>query len=891
MANKAQVTYRKDYQAPNHDIDNVILTFDLIANRTRVTSTLTVTPRSQRISNDLVLDGENLHLDSLKINGKPAVMGEYDMLPGQLIFHDIADITKIEIVTIINPEANLEFSGLYMSNGNFLTQCEAEGFRRITYFPDRPDVLSKYTVYLHAPKACKVLLSNGNLIEEGELPDGRKYACWEDPHPKPSYLFALVAGNFVADEAKISLMNGKTATLQVWVEPGNENKTAYAMESLKKAIKWDESRFGLTLDLDRFMIVATDDFNMGAMENKGLNIFNSKYVLADEQVATDSDFSAIQSTVGHEYFHNWTGNRVTCRDWFQLSLKEGLTVFREQEFASDCLGTESAKVVNRLRDVRALKVNQFPEDAGPMAHPIRPDSYREINNFYTMTVYEKGAEVVRMYQTLLGKEGFKKGLLEYLNRFDGCAATCDDFRVAMGDANDTNLIDFSYWYSQAGTPRVKIRTEWQESQNKYIFTATQSNRSFTGQPKPHPLPIPIAMGILDDRGRSVPLQLIGEDSPKGISRVLLLTEEEQSWTFVNIPRQPIPSIGRGFSAPVIFDVKYDRDQLILLAKNDPDLFNRAQAFEKLSLLVIEDIMNDIRSGKIPSSLNVMEKYVLLFDDILNDESLSPAYRAEVLRLPSETNIAEQCIFIEPAVIREALTVIQKKIGQRLKTSFEEKLKSCDTPGEYRFSAEQAGKRALKHLSLEYLVISNNPKATLQMRTLFNQGNNLTDRLAAIRIAAISGLPIIREMLLQAVREWTDEPLLFNKLLQTCASLRTISEDAPVVDTIRQIMSWHLFSLKNPNKVYSLLGTFFRTGGPEFHTPNGKGYQLWCDAILKIDKFNPQVAARLARSIENWRRYEPKLSFMMYRALVYVSQQKGLSVNLREIIDKSLNEPV
>ncbi len=891
MSNNSSVTYRKDYKVPNHDIESINMVFDLVPTRTVVTSTLLVQPRPDRESDDLILDGENLTLDTLKINGEPALRDQYDMAPGKLIFHNISKPTEIEIVTIISPRNNLELSGLYMSKNIFITQCEAEGFRRITYYPDRPDVLSRYTVTLHAPRDCKVLLSNGNLVEEGELPDGRRYARWVDPHPKPSYLFALVAGDLVANEEKITLGNGSKATLQVWVENGNENKTAYAMESLKKAIKWDEARYGLSLDLDRFMIVATDDFNIGAMENKGLNIFNSKYVLANEKVATDEDFAAIESVIGHEYFHNWTGDRVTCRDWFQLSLKEGLTVFREQEFASDMLGQESARVVKRIQDVRFLKSVQFAEDAGPMAHPVRPESYSEISNFYTTTVYEKGAEVVRMYQALFGKEGFKKGLQEYLRRFDGSAATCDDFRHAMADANHANLDQFELWYSQAGTPRVSIKTEWNESQNQFTVKARQVNRAFAGQPKPRPLFIPLSIGILDDKGNDIPLQLDHEKTPRGTTRILHLNQEEQSWTFVNVTKKPLISVGRGFSAPVIIDIDYSRDQLTFLAKNDSDLFNRYVAFEKLSLMAVEALMNDVRNGKHPNSLSPMESYLICFEDILNDDSLSPAYRAEMLRLPSESEVAESAVIIEPAIIRSALDVMRKKIGSRLKASFEDKLKTCDTTGVYKFNPTHAGKRALKHLSLEYLVASNNPKSVLLVRNLFERGNNLTDRLNALRTTVRSGLPIHREMLKRAELEWQSEPLLINKLLQTHALVRSPTHEGDVVHHLRAMMDHRLFQIKNPNNVYSLFNTFFKQGGPEFHTYSGTGYQLWIDVVLQIDKFNPQVSARLARALENWRRYEPRLASMMYKALQYVQDKKDLSQDLREIINKALTEPL
>jgi aminopeptidase N len=886
----SSLVYRKDYKPFSHEIESIHLTFDLITTQTDVTSVMQVVPAPNRDTDDLILDGENLELRSIRINDEPALREQYDLSPGKLVIHRVSEPTKIEICTRINPQANLEFSGLYMSKGNFITQCEAEGFRRITYYPDRPDCLSKFTTTIHAPSDCKVLLSNGNLKEEGKLQNGKNYAVWEDPFPKPSYLFALVAGNFVAHEEQIRLMDGRTALLQIWVEPNNEDKTAYAMESLKKAIRWDEKRYGLTLDLERFMIVATDDFNMGAMENKGLNIFNSKYVLANPQVATDTDFQNIEAVIGHEYFHNWTGDRVTCRDWFQLSLKEGLTVFREQEFSADMLENKSAQAVKRLQDVRTLRTLQFPEDAGPMAHSIRPESYSEINNFYTTTVYEKGAEVVRMYQTLFGREGFARGLQEYLRRFDGSAATCDDFRRAMGEANEADLRQFERWYSSVGTPRVSVSGSWNETAKTYTVTCSQSLRALPGQPAPLPLPIPIKIGLLNPQGKDMPLKLLGEARAAAAEMTLLLTKEKESWTFVNINDRPVLSVGRGFSAPVIFDCRHSREELLFIAKNDSDLFNRAEAFQNLTMQTIANIMNEIQN-KGSASPHLPETYLYAFENLLNDKSLSPAYRAFTLSLPNEALIAENSILIEPDLIRFASDHLRKLVGKRLKGHFEETLKANQITGLYKPTPDQIGKRALKHLALSYLVAAQDPKGVQEARNLFKQSNNMTDRIEALRIAVASGLPFSKEMLAKTAGDWQNEPLLMNKWMQIQATSRSQSSDIPVVDMIRALKKNPAFSIRNPNNVYSLLGTFFKSGGPEFHTPDGKGYQLWLDTVLEIDKFNPQVAARLARSLESWRRYKPQLAAMMFKALQYVSAQKDLSRDTREVVDRALNEPV
>lgn len=887
---KNKIVYRSQYLPPNHDIERVALTFDLFPTDTRVTNQMLVVPRPDASGSDLALDGENLELKSIKINGEPAACDRYVFKDGQLIIRGIDQPTTIEIVNHINPKANLEFSGLYMSKDNYITQCEAVGFRRITFYPDRPDILAKFKTTIHAPKDYPVLLSNGNLIEEGSLLDGRRYAVWEDPFPKPCYLFALVAGNFVVNEETIQLKNGKNALLQIWVEPANADKTAHAMESLKHAVKWDEDRFDLSLDLDRFMIVATDDFNMGAMENKGLNIFNSKYVLANPNVATDSDYANIETVIGHEYFHNWTGDRVTCRDWFQLSLKEGLTVFREQEFDADMLGNKSAQIVKRLQDVRALKTAQFPEDAGPMAHPVRPESYSEIDNFYTMTVYEKGAEVVRMYQTLLGKEGFKKGLLEYIRRYDGTAATCDDFRHAMAEANGVDLEQFDRWYSQAGTPRLSVQTDWNEVDKLFTVSFKQNQRVFAGHPLPKPLPIPIKLGFLSKDGHEIPLKLKGSEAEPISEMTLLMTEAEQSWCFEDINTLPILSLNRDFSAPIIVNMDYQRDELTALAKYDKNLFNRAEAFQELTFRQLEQIMFEMQTKK-NMNPHIPESYLFAFENLLNDQTLSPAYRAFTLSMPSERLVGERCLIIEPDVIRAALDHLTKLVGKRLKSHFEDIVKFFVTPSPYKPEPEQAGKRALRHLALTYLVYAQDAKATQQTRGLFEKGTNMTDKQAGLSIAVSAGLPFSMELLRKSYAEWNTEPLLMNKWLRILATARSNGVNQPMVDVIRGTLNAQGFSIKNPNNVYSLLGTFFNNGGPEFHRPDGSGYQLWVEIVLAIDKFNPQVASRLARSLENWKRYSPALSKMMFKALSYVRSQNEISNDLKEILDRTLDETI
>ncbi|MBV8634489.1 MAG: aminopeptidase N, partial [Burkholderiaceae bacterium] len=590
--------YRKNYTAPSFFVDTVELGFDLEPSATRVAARLTLRRNPASKGRAIELYGEEVELVQLRLNGKTLTKRAYRLADGIIEIPDAPDEAELEIETLIRPDKNTSLMGLYVSNGNFFTQCEAEGFRKITYFPDRPDVMARYTVMLRADKArFPVLLSNGNLIEEGDLGDGRHYAKWEDPFKKPSYLFALVAGDLVCQEEKFKLASGREVLLQVWVEHGNLDKTQHAMDSLKNSIRWDEKRYGLELDLDRFMIVAVGDFNMGAMENKGLNIFNTKYVLANERIATDADYAGIESVVGHEYFHNWTGNRVTCRDWFQLSLKEGLTVFRDQEFSADMVGSDSGRAVKRIEDVRVLRQAQFPEDAGPMAHPVRPDSYVEINNFYTVTVYEKGAEVVRMYQTLFGRLGFRKGMDLYFQRHDGHAVECDDFRAAMADANGADLTQFERWYSQAGTPIVTAEAHYDAAAKTYTLTLAQSCPATPGQAEKLPFHIPVAVGLLDGQGRNMSLRLQGSSAPAYSTLVLELRETRQSFVFIGVHEAPVPSLLRDFSAPVTLKYDYTDADLAFLMAYDSDPFNRWEAGQRLAMRRLLALTAAVQKGE------------------------------------------------------------------------------------------------------------------------------------------------------------------------------------------------------------------------------------------------------------------------------------------------------
>ena len=880
--------FRKDYIPPTHWVDSVYLEFDLHPQQTHVHSTLMIRPNEDRINNDLVLNGRDLDLIRIAIDGRELDRSEYTILPsGDIVLRGITENIKLEIENVINPQANSSLMGLYLSNGNFMTQCEAEGFRRITYYPDRPDVSAKFTVRINAPKSvCPVLLSNGNLIEEGELDGNWHYTCWEDPFPKPSYLFALVAGNLKCREEKFQLKNGKKALLQIWVEPRNLDKTEFALESLKRAIAWDEERFGLELDLERFMIVATDDFTMGAMENKGLNIFNSRCVLATPQVATDRDFARIESVIGHEYFHNWTGDRVTCRDWFQLTLKEGLTVFREQEFAADMLGDSTARAVKRIEDVRYLRDRQFPEDAGPMAHPIRPESYEEINNFYTTTVYEKGAEVIRMLQTLLGKDGFKRGLDLYIREHDGSCATCEDFLNAMAEANMRNLNQFKRWYSQAGTPHVRVRTHWDAQSATYAVTLTQFCPPSPGQDKKEPFFIPFDIALFNSKGTPIALQLQEETTAKGTSRVLELTDEEHTWVFVGVKEQPIPSLARNFSAPIIVDYNYTPEELVFLSQCDNDAFNRAQAMEELSLLCINEMVADFERG---TRMVINPHYRNAFESMLTDKSVSPAFKAIALTLPSETRIAESQPMINPIAIRAAIRSLREQLGRQFSHVIMRVFDDNAPNPVYSPSAAEAGKRAMRAFCFELLLAGGNAKSLLRARQIFETSKILTERLDALRIIVNSASPTKFTLLEAAEAEWRKEPLLINKWFTLQATATVPMDECPIVDVVQNLIERYPgYNVHNPNNVYSLVLAFCQNNLAEFHRPDGAGYKLWVEQVLKLDRINPQVSSRLARCLDNWRRYTPECSKLMFSALKYVYSQPNLSSDLKEVVGKALN---
>ena len=873
-----QTIYRKDYTAPGYLVDTVELGFDLDPERTIVANRMTMRRNEASPQREIELYGENLFLVALRLNGKTLGKGDYRIDGDILRIAGAPDEVTLEIETITAPVKNTTLNGLYVSNGNFFTQCEAEGFRAITYFPDRPDVMARFTVMLRADKQkYPVLLSNGNLIDEGDLGDGRHYAKWEDPFKKPSYLFALVAARLACQEETFRLADGRDALLQVWVEEGNLDKTDYAMQSLKNSIRWDEERFGLELDLDRFMIVAVSDFNMGAMENKGLNIFNTKFVLANSRVATDIDYAGIEAVVGHEYFHNWTGNRVTCRDWFQLSLKEGLTVFRDQEFSADMIGTDSGRAVTRIDQVRTLRQAQFPEDAGPMAHPVRPDSFVEINNFYTVTVYEKGAEVVRMYQTLLGREGFRKGMDLYFERHDEQAVECDDFRAAMADANGRNLDQFERWYSQAGTPVVRAETRYDDAAQTYELTLSQRCPPTPGQDSKLPFHIPVAFGMLGADGDDIPLVLNGQ--LVGNTVVLELKETSQTFRFTRVKETPTPSILRDFSAPVVLEYDYSDAELLHLFSHDSDPVNRWEAGQRLAMTRLLQLTAAVAAG---GKMALDDTFIEAMGRIAADASLDAGFREQALLLPSESMIADQMEVVNPQAIHLARQFMRRTIGIQLRAQLQEQYQANQTPGEYSPDAISAGRRGLKNLALAYLAAAPDPLSNDLAQQQYDNAGNMTDRVAALVALIHSEAITAEEALERFYQDFESEALVIDKWF-------TMQAAAPGADVaaVRALMRHKAFNIKNPNRARSLIFAFANGNPAQFHAPDGSGYGFWAEQVIALDAINPQVASRLARSMDRWRRFAPALQAQMKKALQKVAGMKKLSNDVREIVTKAL----
>ncbi|PRD69247.1 aminopeptidase N [Malikia spinosa] len=875
------VVKREDYAAPAFLVDSVDLCFDLDPAKTRVLNKMWLRRNPAVAAQPLRLDGEELNLARVLVNGEGS---SFKLDGNQLVLEKLPEGDQpfeLEIFTTCAPAKNSKLMGLYVSQGTFFTQCEAEGFRRITYFLDRPDVMASYSVTLRADKAAyPVLLSNGNLVEQGELDDGRHFAKWVDPHKKPCYLFALVAGQLVSREQRITSRSGGQHLLQVYVRPGDLDKTEHAMNSLMASIAWDEARFGLPLDLERFMIVATSDFNMGAMENKGLNIFNTKYVLANPATATDTDYAGIESVVGHEYFHNWTGNRVTCRDWFQLSLKEGLTVFRDQEFSMDMAGSASARAVKRIEDVRVLRSAQFPEDAGPMSHPVRPDQYAEINNFYTVTIYEKGAEVVRMQQTLVGREGFARGMKLYFERHDGQAVTCDDFAQAIADANPDSelarqLPQFKRWYSQAGTPRLHASGSYDAQMRRYTLTLGQSCPATAGQPAKEAFVIPVALGLLDAQGRELP------DS----ARTVVLSETSQTVVFDDVDAEPVPSILRGFSAPVVLEFDYSDAQLLTLLAHDSDAFNRWEAGQRLALRCA------LAAVQSPAAVHqpLDAAYLDAMRAILRAPGLDSAFKELVLTLPGETYIAEQLDLVDPQRIHAVREAMREQLAHALHDDWVQAFEANHDNGAFRPDPVSSGRRALAGLALTMLCLAarenGNPVWPGKALQRFKDAGNMTDRVSALGALVGSGSALAAQALERFHALFKGEELVLDKwfALQAGAPDR----GGNILPQVKQLLSHPDFHLRNPNRARSLIFSYCNANPGAFHRADAAGYLFWSERVLEIDAFNPQVAARLARALDRWSKLAEPYRHAAREAIARVAAKPDLSNDVREVVTRAL----
>ena len=880
MTNDTPKTIRlNDYRAPAFLIENVALEFDLHPDRTQTLARMAL--RRNPVHGDgrapLSLLGEDLELISLALDGRALGPGDYTADAGGISLAGAPDACELEVITRIAPAANTKLEGLYQSSGIFCTQCEAEGFRRITYFPDRPDVMTTYRVTIRADKtACPVLLSNGNLVDAGALADGRHFAVWDDPFPKPSYLFALVAGDLRWLEDSFITQSGRDVTLRIYTDPGNEDRCGYAMEALQRSMRWDEEKYGLEYDLDLFNIVAINDFNMGAMENKSLNVFNAKYVLANADTATDDDYANIEAIVAHEYFHNWTGNRVTCRDWFQLSLKEGLTVFRDQQFSADMRSAP----VQRIKDVRALRAGQFPEDGGPLAHPVRPASYIEINNFYTATVYEKGAEVIGMYQTLLGEDGFRKGMDLYFQRHDGQAVTCDDFLAAMADANGADLEQFKLWYSQAGTPEVHVLGNYDADTQVYELNLSQSLAATPDGVIKQPMRIPLAIGLLDGDGNDLPL-----DASGATTKVLDLVDGDASVRFEGLAEAPVPSINRGFSAPVHVRQELGDAEAAFLMAHDSDAFNRWEAGQRYATALLGAMAAEIAQG---CEAAVDQDFIAALGHILADPDLDPAFVALACQLPSEQYLAEQADRADPAAIHAAREVLRKAIARTLRDDLLAIYDANRSNAPYSPDAPSAGRRALKNLALSYLSELEDERCRDLAVHQFRDADNMTDRIAALSALNDRRDEARAEALSAFHDRFKDDAVVIDKWL----SLQAASSRPDTLERVIDLMAHPVFSIKQPNKVRALISVFCAANPFRFHAPDGSGYRFLADRVLELDPINPQVAARLATQLGRWRHYDEGRQALMRAELSRIlaaSDTDGLSPDVFEIASKALGD--
>lgn len=877
-----QAIHLKNYQTPNYRISTVDLDINLHPTHTIVSSTLSVT-RQKNVSADepLVLDGDELKLNYVMVNGKTLTDSDYKETPTSLTLYNLpkANTFSVQIETEINPTANTKLMGLYRSSGNYCTQCEAEGFRRITYFLDRPDVLAVYTTRIEADKKdVPILLGNGNPVKKGAAGKGRHYAIWHDPHPKPAYLFALVGGDLGSVHKPFKTMSGRKVKLGIYVEKGKEGSTDYAMDSLIRSMKWDEEVFGCEYDLDVFNIVAVSDFNMGAMENKGLNIFNDKYVLGDSDTATDADYANIEGIIAHEYFHNWTGNRITCRDWFQLCLKEGLTVYRDQEFSAD----ERSRPVKRIADVRGLKAAQFPEDAGPLAHPVRPETYREINNFYTATIYQKGAELIRMLATILGEKKFKKGMDLYLKRHDGDAATIEEFLTCFEQAAKFDLTQFALWYSQAGTPLLNVSSSYDKPKESFVLEFEQFTPSTPSQKRKSPVYIPQKIGLIGANGEDMkPTKVVGAEFEND---VLHLTKRKHKVVFSGIKERPVVSLNRNFTAPIEIDYRQTPNDLAFLAASDTDTFSRWQAYQNYATKLLIAGYRSIQADK---RVKIDEKFLDISKDILLDESLEPAYRATILTLPSESDLAQAISKnVNPDAIAKSRTALRIALGKTFEPSRKKLLASIKNSNAFSASADEAGKRSLRGLIMAYGLAGKSKSAINEIVKDYKKSNNMTDRFNALTtIVHFHPTKADREKVLaDFYKRYHKDHIVLDKWF----SVQAAKPSASTITTIRKLMKHPDFTFNNPNRFRSLLGVFAMGNQTAFNAANGKGYMLMADALIKLDKINPQVTARMLTAFRSYSSLEPSRKRHAQEALVKIQKSGDLSRDTADILDRMLS---
>jgi len=869
----------KDYRTPDWLIETVALDFSLDPTATTVRARLKLKPNSAGTPAPLVLDGEELRLRSLALDGKPLPAENFVATPDRLTIAQPPNRAfELEIETVVDPTGNTQLMGLYRAGTTYCTQCEAEGFRRITYFLDRPDVMAIYTTRIEADRTeTPVLLANGNLIAQGEVPGtNRHFAVWHDPFPKPSYLFALVGGALARVSDNFTTMSGREVALHIYVEPGKEERCLFAMDSLKRAMRWDEQAFGREYDLDIFMIVAVSAFNMGAMENKGLNVFNDKYVLATPATATDDDFARIEAVIAHEYFHNWTGDRITCRDWFQLCLKEGLTVFRDQEFSAD----ERSRAVERIGDVRALRSHQFVEDAGPLAHPVRPELYHEINNFYTTTVYDKGAEVVRMIKTLLGPELFRKGMDLYFTRHDGHAATVEHFVQCFADVSGRDFSQFMRWYTQAGTPEVIVAPHYDARAKTYRLDMSQSIPPTPRQPDKAPMVIPLAVGLVGRSGADLPLAIDGRPLERG---VLELTGPRQSFVFTGVAERPIPSLNRGFSAPIKLAAPIEPDELRFLAAHDSDPFNRWQALQALAMALLKANVAARRAGA-PEREDA--GLMAALGAVLKDPSLEPLFVAMALMPPSETDLAHEIgRDVDPDAVFAARRRLRIATGRHHAAALSDTYERMNTAGPYRPDAQGAGRRTLKYACLNLLTLAEHGEAIARARTQYDNADNMTDRMAALETLALHDRPERAAALEDFYRRYAEDPLIIDKWL----TLQAMIPEPGTLERVRKLTAHPAFSMANPNRVRALIGAFAHANYTQFNRPDGAAYEFIADIVLALDPRNPQIASRLMGAFHSWRALEPGRRQHAEKTLRRVAATASLSPDVHDIVARTLAE--